>query len=286
MTPPLWKITLGFLPLLLALCLLWIWISRPSSPPPPRFEGDDTLRVATANVFARNGAGAAVPEFLGTLDLDVLIVLEWTPENVDLQLLRQSSLIPILQHEAPGVSGLCVLAREGLDADARLAPAAHETGKCRLPMATVRLTVGSGSLSLLGVHAPPPTPRCGLAFNSSVPTLASWIQEGTLTKQVGACMPGDRVLVLGDFNLPPFWPGLRRLEGSGLVDAYAATNRRPGPTWGPASWFPALGRIDYAFVPESLQIHGSWNLDVPGSDHRMIIVDLSLESIREHRSKI
>lgn len=269
------------IPILLGLCLLWIWISRPSPLPPLRSGADDTLRVAAANLLYSNGNAQEVSELVEKLQLDVLILLEWTPTNVDLDLLKQSSLHPILQHEShgKGLTGLCVLTRDGLDAVAEVAPAAHKSSRCRLPMATVRLTMGADSLSFLGIHPPPPTPRCGLAADSAVKVIASWIHEGQLNKRVGACLPGDPVLVLGDFNLPPFWPALRQLKDSGLVDAYASTNWRPGPTWGPTTWFPAVGRIDYAFVPDSLAIQGAWNLDVPGSDHRMIVVDLSLESV-------
>jgi hypothetical protein len=246
------------------------------------------LRVAAANLLYSNRDAQKVSELVDKLQLDVLILLEWTPTNVDLDLLERSSLHPILRHESrgKGLTGLCVLARDGLDAVAEVAPAAHRSTRCRLPMATVRLTLGADSLSFLGIHPPPPTPRCGLAADSALKTIASWIHEGELNKRVGACRPGDRVLVLGDFNLPPFWPAIRKLKDSGLVDAYASANLRPGPTWGPTPWFPAVGRIDYAFVPDSVAIKGAWNLDVPGSDHRMIVVDLSLKSVSNSGSTV
>lgn len=273
-------------PILLALSLLWIWASRPSSLPPPRSGEDDTLRVATANLLYTNRDAKDVSALIETLELDILILLEWTPENVDLEMLRESSLRSVLRHEPPGrgAAGLCVLARDDLDVVAEIAPAPQDSGRSRLPMATARVTIGAGHISILGVHPPPPTPRYGLAADSAVRTMASWIRKGGLTRRVGACSPGDRVLVLGDLNLPPFWPAVRSLGDSGLVDAYAATNRRPGPTWGPTSWLPAVGRIDYAFIPESLDIRGAWNVDVPGSDHRMIVVDLSLESLKRSKS--
>jgi len=89
---------------------------------------------------------------------------------------------------------------------------------------------------------------------------------------VAMCSGAALLWVLAVRPRPP--SGKRR--SAGLVDSYAAVNWRPGPTWSPLRFIPAMARIDYVFVPEELTIAGSCTIHLPGSDHRGVITDIAL----------
>ena len=65
---------------------------------------------------------------------------------------------------------------------------------------------------------------------------------------------------------------------SGLQDAYSTINWRPGPTWSPFWWLPALFRLDYILVSSRMNISDSGIFNLPGSDHRGVFADIEILS--------
>ena len=86
-----------------------------------------------------------------------------------------------------------------------------------------------------------------------------------------------RVLV-GDFNATPLWPAYRRLT-TDLSDAAlilsSNNGHKPGRTWAPRGATRPLLRIDHVLVnglkPLDLRV-----VEVPGSDHAGVLVDLEV----------
>jgi endonuclease/exonuclease/phosphatase family metal-dependent hydrolase len=86
-----------------------------------------------------------------------------------------------------------------------------------------------------------------------------------------------RVLV-GDLNATPLWPVYRRLTRrlqDGAWEPLRGNGGRPGRTWGPWSGAPRLLRIDHVLVC-GVSVAAVRVVDVPGSDHSALVVDLTL----------
>lgn len=83
--------------------------------------------------------------------------------------------------------------------------------------------------------------------------------------------------LVGDLNATPLWPLYRRLAGR-LLDAALEAARRNGgrarPTWGPWPGAPRLLRIDHVLVA-GLAVDGVRVVDIQGSDHSALVVDLT-----------
>ena len=111
-----------------AAVLLLFLLTGPSAMPAGRAK--DSIRVVSANLYHQNDQRRAAAELLARLDADVLIMLEWTGRNLELETLERASLKPILREPRPGTHGICVLVRTGLAADVALVPS-PVAGPCR-----------------------------------------------------------------------------------------------------------------------------------------------------------
>jgi endonuclease/exonuclease/phosphatase (EEP) superfamily protein YafD len=258
----------------IGLALLATRFLLPTDNPPGGARPRGTLRVATANLAFDNARVEQVSVTLGGLDPDVLIVLEWTGKNLNLDRASGPDLGIVLDAPSPSPHGVLVLARRTLDALAVLAPT-PVPGPCPMPIATVRLRAGHEWISLLGVHAPPPIEECE---ETNLPTLrffAELVDRGRLVNDLGAGRRGDRVLLAGDLNASPASPGLGWLRNAGLVDFQARDRWIPRATWASAVG-PHLVRLDYVLGSSEVDVLGSWTVDLPGSDHRAVIADLRI----------
>lgn len=265
---------------ILVIVFLALVTSTPSPIPDPRTAGGTSLRIATANLSFENGSPADATRVFTKLDLDVLVVQEWTGTNLEIEVLHGISMVPILDEPRDGTHGWLILARKPLQVQASLLPAPVE-GPCRLPLVSMRVLSNTGAVSILGVHAPPPIRECA---NTTAPTLqmvASWVTQGKVAEKVGVTEEDDPVIVLGDLNALPQSRGLRTLLRQGLTDAYSRTHWRPGPTYAPVRLCPAMFRIDYLLVPGEMTVRDSWNLSIPGSDHRLVMAEIEITQVSE-----
>lgn len=88
--------------------------------------------------------------------------------------------------------------------------------------------------------------------------------------------PADRVLV-GDMNATPVWPLYRRLNRmleDGVADWAKRRGARAAPTWAKSPNWPALLRIDHAFV-SGVEVSGVRVERIAGLDHRALVIDLA-----------
>lgn len=86
--------------------------------------------------------------------------------------------------------------------------------------------------------------------------------------------------VIGDFNATPAWPVYRRMAQR-YEDAALAAGARPGPTWPnlPRWGVNGVFRIDHCFV-RGLAVDAFETVALPGSDHRGLLVEVSVEAGR------
>lgn len=122
------------------------------------------------------------------------------------------------------------------------------------------------SLAAYSVHITPPFTSDQFEYgNRHIATLAGLLAAENLPTIIG-----------GDFNTTVFSPKLRQFS--------AATTDRIKPTtterWPACSWYgygPALCmRIDHIYAPRTAKLHSTTMSPPLGSDHRMVVVEISL----------
>ncbi len=235
------------------------------------------LRIATANVYLGNPSPNDLVRKLIEIDPDILLVLEFTPDNLPLERFAGSDLRPVLVEAHPGTRGVCVLASPRVETTALVVPSPFP-GPCAMPMATLRVKANGSWLSVLGIHAPPPVSVCGDTNGPTLAAIASWIQNGRLRTNVGVTRTNDPVVVAGDFNALPTFRQFRRFSSVGLIPSQDQSRLRRVGTWSPTPWFPSGARIDYILTPEEWPSLDTWVIGLPGSDHRAVVADIRIPS--------
>ncbi len=118
-----------------------------------------------------------------------------------------------------------------------------------------------GSVRVVVIHTRSPMHHVG-----------EWTED--LTELTESPIPTDRPAVLiGDFNAAWGHPGFRRLVRAGWRDAHRELGRGLTNSW-PTDrrWAPPFVRLDHALVGAEAEVVDVTDVDVPGSDHRGIVV--------------
>ena len=258
------------------MCLLVLIAGNiPSADPQPRVNKDITVRIVAANLCASNSRPLDTGRYLSQLDADLFFLFEWTGTNVDLTSLYRAGVRSLLEYPRGGTHGVCVLSKQTLGAHPFLITNTVAR-KCAIPLVIVRIKIKTGWLNILGVHAPPPIRSCGTENTKTLAEVAKWIDAGRLIKRIGPVPPGDPVIVAGDLNAHPFSASIRNLRNRGLVEVGSATRWRPVFTWAPTRWLPYIAKLDYVLVGPDLKVNSSWVLELPGSDHRLVMAEITL----------
>jgi endonuclease/exonuclease/phosphatase (EEP) superfamily protein YafD len=224
--------------------------------------GDAGLRVLTANVLYTNDR----------LDALAADVLRESPDVVVFQELVQdlATFSPELAAAYPyristEVPWMTIASRLPLEDTHRVTLRTSED-RARDPLGAT-VSVGGQSITLLGLHAVPP--RDGTSYNehrAQYEALREAVQQAT-----------GPVIVAGDFNatlVSPYFANF--LARTGL--RIASSERFQGATYHPYSW---LGiRIDHVLL-SGAQVCGERVIDLSGSDHEGVVVDLRFEGTAE-----
>ena len=219
------------------------------------------LRVVTANVYVLNPTPEVAFRALRELRPDVLVVPELGPTGV--AGLQASGLLADLPYSLVELTGR----DETVGLYSRLPlrdTSTREVGSRALPRATV--DVGGVSVRLLAVHPLPPISVFQSLWRAALTDL--------LDESRAVRLP---VVLAGDFNADRDHALFRRLLGSGLRDAHDERGR------GLARTFPASApflHLDHVLVRDGaagrLAVHDVREVEVPGSDHLGVLVDLAV----------
>ncbi|MFL9656591.1 endonuclease/exonuclease/phosphatase family protein [Streptomyces sp. PB17] len=89
---------------------------------------------------------------------------------------------------------------------------------------------------------------------------------------------GAPVVLAGDFNASQDHAAFRRILDTGLRDAARLAGEDRTPSW-PARTLPVFGvQIDHVLVSEDFAARDARFLDLAGTDHRALVVDLTLHA--------
>ncbi|KES04347.1 membrane protein [Streptomyces toyocaensis] len=219
------------------------------------------LRVLTSNVEFGQAAGALI-EAVRREEPDVVFVQE-CEYTCDAALKRElAAVFPHRQAVAGGGSeGSVILSRFPLGAIDGV------PGTMGMPGAVA--DVGGHTVRLQLAHPMPPLPG----------QVRLWQRELGRLRDAAAARDTPTVLA-GDFNASQDHAAFRRILDTGLRDAARLDGLDRTPTW-PARTARAFGtQIDHVLVSEEFAASRARFLDLPDTDHRALVVDLTLHGGR------
>ncbi|MEV4639869.1 endonuclease/exonuclease/phosphatase family protein [Actinoplanes sp. NPDC049548] len=221
-----------------------------------------TVRLLSANLKAGNSAVTSVARKLRDSGADVLSLQEVTPEH--LARLRKAGLPGTYPYSVidalPGFHGSAIFSKLPLTA----ARAFDVDGS---PMTTATITRGGRTVRIVAVHAVAPL---------SGTNRTRWrAQLASLRTMLPA--ENSATVLIGDFNATLDHRSLADLTEAGWRDAFTEAGEGFGFTY-PNGWGPVMPmlRLDHAMVSEPLTVLRAETGDNPGSDHRMLAVDIAV----------
>lgn len=229
------------------------------------------LRVISMNVSADNVLPTSLQDNLIKTQPDIIVVIEWTGNNLDLNKFSKAGYQTILNHPRKKVHGICVLSKlKGISTIIEAPIKTH----CTLPLGQFRFKWQDKYFSLFAIHAPPPVPSCKGTTSKYLEAIADWVDNGKLNSNIGIGKKDDIVLMAGDFNSLSFQNGIESLLKNGLKDKHSKYNFI-NPTWKPIKPFPYLARIDYILYSNELKLSITRRFHIDNSDHLGIMADLN-----------
>lgn len=260
---------------LLVLALVTVVRFGPEWISPPRVaDGRDVLSVATWNPLSGGtDPDRVVAEVLAT-DAQIVALQELTRDVAE-TLSSDARITARFPHQLlvpeASVFGMGLLSAY---------PITDQQLLTDLPGMVVRVGLGAqGSLAVVNAHPMPgsigsigglPVSFDGTARDAALAAMRDRLE--TLLEG------GERVLVVGDFNVTPTQPGYGELT-AGLRDAHAEAGSGPGWTWRLqrlAGTGIALLRIDYVLTSPELEPVGTDLRCVVPSDHCILIARIAL----------
>ncbi|MET7291650.1 endonuclease/exonuclease/phosphatase family protein [Streptomyces griseoloalbus] len=231
-------------------------VGEPTGPPVAE------LRVLTSNVEFGQATGALI-EAVRREKPDVVFVQE-CEYTCDATLKRElSGTHPHRRAvEGGGSEGSVILSRFPLEAGDGV------PGTMGMPGAVA--DVDGHPVRLQLAHPMPPLPdQVGL-----------WQRELGRLRDAAAAGRDTPTVLAGDFNASQDHAAFRRILDTGLRDAARLDGADRTPTW-PARTTPAFGvQIDHVLVSEEFAARRARFLDLADTDHRALVVDLTLHAGR------
>lgn len=139
---------------------------------------------------------------------------------------------------------------------------------CHAAMATIRTPSGS-LVRVLAVHPMAPVSRR---------KLRDWAPS---LDRIGLALTASDLpgVAIGDYNATHWHPPMRRLYRAGLGNAHLRRGRLFASTFPVGRRLRPFIGLDHALVTADIAVHDVSHLDVTGSDHRGIVVDLSIRPV-------
>jgi endonuclease/exonuclease/phosphatase (EEP) superfamily protein YafD len=212
------------------------------------------ISLVSANLRTDNQDRAALMEELMGLDVDVILVQEYTPRWSGI--FREEGLLDAYPYvvEAPRTNA------RGSAIFSRLPLKSAELWDMDGTSNTRAQLAGTG-IWLYSVHPVPPRPHAD-------------IQWATLLEEVERA--DGPMIVAGDYNITQFNRWYERLEEAGMRSCHDETGQWENTTW-PNGMYPVPPvRLDHVFVSEGLVCVSLREGKGAGSDHEPVIVEVGI----------
>ncbi|WP_435847629.1 endonuclease/exonuclease/phosphatase family protein [Streptomyces fumanus] len=249
------------------LCLLWgvvllgllAWYLQPyGKTGDPIGQPVAELRILTSNVEFGQATGALTAAVRAEKP-DLVFVQEC--DDACARTLRRDLAADYPHRRAVGGGG-----SEGSVILSRLPLTAARGVRATMGMPAAVADVDGTAVRLQLAHPMPPVPGQVGLWRTELGRLRDAVAEDTRTPTV----------VAGDFNASQDHAAFRRILDAGLRDAARLAGATRTPSW-PARTAPAFGtQIDHVLVSEDFSARDARFLDLPDTDHRALLVDLTL----------
>ena len=222
------------------------------------------MRIVSANVRRENSRVADAAAQLAATKADVLILVELTPRTWR-ELSAAGIADPYPYHSVEiytGSGGVAVLSKKPIRND-------NLVDRWGLGALSLEVDTGTTWMHLVAVHPTNPTHGDG----------SSWLRDYSVLLDLRRTLTGPLVIA-GDFNGGRWHRPFGRLLASGLRDADEATGRGLTASWpiggGLVGLFGPIIRIDHALVSDDVAVLATHDVDLAGSDHRSLVVDIAV----------
>lgn len=222
--------------------------------------GTDVV-LMTSNLMVGAADPHAVVQAARSHDVDVLMLEELTPEiRHALHTAGLDDLFPYsVADPRESGAGTGLWSRHPLtDTNVR-----RDLG---FSFVTARTKLPTGETTLAAVHVFGPYPQ---------PQFARWRSDIRAYPAVLHALPGQTVLIGGDFNATSDDAQFRDVLGSRYLDAARQAGAGYTPTWPADRWFPPLITIDHVLTHGAVA-RSADTVEIPGSDHRALIVSVRI----------
>ena len=216
------------------------------------------FRLMTANLLHERCDVSAFARILDEVNPDVVVTQELAPGPAEVlaSAFPNHRLRPSLDFTGRGVAARLEVSFGEIEMPGRNGTSAV-------------LSIDGHRVRLAGIHLVNP-----INFPWWVSARRRRLQLDGLFDWIGSA---DRPLVVaGDFNASPIWPAYRRMS-AGLTDLVAELGESEGvtpeKTWAWRPGWPRMLRVDHVFG-SGLRATASRVLEIPGSDHHAVVVDL------------
>lgn len=240
---------------------LLAWCVRPYGPGgEPGGPALARLRVLTSNVEFGWATGALIP-LIRSAGPDIVFVQE-CEYTCQARLKREVGGAYPYRRAVEGDTsvGSIILSRFPLTA------AAGVPGRMGMPGAVA--DVDGHAVRLQLAHPKPPLPR----------QVSLWKEELGRLRAFAARHDDGPLVLAGDFNASQDHAAFRRILDTGLRDAARLSGAGREPSW-PSDTAPPFGaQIDHVLVSEEFSASRARFLDPAGTDHRSLLVDLTLHA--------
>lgn len=226
-------------------------------------DGDDPIVVLTVNALYGQADAEQIVDTVRIHEVDVLAVVELTPELVDrLGEAGLEKLLPFAVDAArPGAGG------SGLwSATVLTEPETGEGSTFAMPSGVVQ--VDGHAVRVTAVHTYPPVPG----------SVGLWADELDALGKLAHADPARQIL-LGDFNATYDHATYRALLGERFVDATRAAGDGLNLSWPADRWTPPLADLDHVVMDEHMVAGGVESIQIAGTDHRALLVQVAVRAI-------
>lgn len=218
------------------------------------------FRVMTINMLFGKADAATIVGLVREFDPDVLSTQELTPEGVaNLDAAGLKTLMPnrVLQDEW-SAAGSGLYSKHALHPlPGWTAPPGHN-----MPGAVVDLP-GGDPIEFIDAHPYPPLGRQVDDWNAALAAFPS-------------AAPDKIRVIAGDFNASLDHAALRGLLSRGYKDAADQVGAGLIPTWPANKRVPPIITIDHVLVDQRVGVNEVSVRDVPGTDHRAVLAQLTV----------